>query len=132
MLGKLVFKIELGCQHNLTCSQKSSKLVSQISQICFCMQEVQRPLVYEFGDFRLDAKGQRLYRRDTGEIVPLTPRAVLLLVTLVCSKGRLLTKEELLDRVWAGSTVEEGNLSQTIFVLRKALRDRTKQPGFIL
>lgn len=96
------------------------------------MQELQRPLIYEFGGFRLDAKSQRLFRRESGETVALTPRAVLLLITLVCSKGRLLTKEELLDRVWAGSIVEEGNLSQTIFVLRKALGEGKKDPKFIL
>jgi DNA-binding winged helix-turn-helix (wHTH) protein len=96
------------------------------------MQDLGRPLIYEFGDFRLDAQGQRLYRRDSGETVALTPRAVLLLMTLVCSKGRLLTKEELLDRVWAGLAVEEGNLSQTIFVLRKALGEGKKDPKFIM
>lgn len=88
--------------------------------------------LFEFGDFRLDAKGYRLSHRDSGETVPLTPRAVLLLITLVCSKGRLLTKEELFDRVWAGAVVEEGNLSQTIFVLRKALGEKTKEPQFIM
>jgi DNA-binding winged helix-turn-helix (wHTH) protein len=96
------------------------------------MQEVHRPLTYEFGEFRLDARSHRLFRRDSGEAVALTPRAVLLLKTLVCSKGRLLTKEELLDRVWAGTVVEEGNLSQTIFVLRKALGEGKKDPKFIL
>lgn len=96
------------------------------------MQELGRPLHYEFGGFRLDAKSQRLFRRDSGEPVALTPRAMLLLITLVCSKGRLLTKEELLDRVWAGSIVEEGNLSQTIFVLRKALGEGKKGTKFIL
>lgn len=96
------------------------------------MQEHSKPVIFEFGEFRLDAKSQRLYRRDSGELIGLTPRAVLLLITLVCSNGRLLTKEELLDRVWAGLVVEEGNLSQTIFVLRKALGENTKEPQFIL
>lgn len=96
------------------------------------MQELSKPVIFEFGEFRLDAKSQRLYRRDSGQTVALTPRAVLLLITLVCSSGRLLTKEELLDRVWAGSIVEEGNLSQTIFVLRKALGEGKRDPKFIL
>ena len=96
------------------------------------MQEFGQPFLYEFGDFRLDAKSQQLCRRDSGRPVALTPRAMLLLITLVCSKGRLLTKDELLDRVWAGSVVEEGNLSQTIFVLRKALGEGKVEPKFIL
>jgi len=96
------------------------------------MSDLHNAHLYEFGDFRLDAKSRRLCRRGSGETVALTPRAVLLLITLVCSKGRLLTKEELLDRVWAGTAVEEGNLSQTIFVLRKALGEKTKEPQFIM
>ena len=96
------------------------------------MQKLSESRIYEFDGFRLDANTHRLYRRPSGEAVPLTPRVMLLLITLVCSKSRLLTKEELLDRVWAGSIVEEGNLSQTIFVLRKALGDDKKPPNFIL
>lgn len=88
--------------------------------------------MYEFDDFRLDARGHRLYRSSTGKLIPLTPKAVELLMTLVRSDGRLLTKDELLDTVWAGSIVEEANLSQTIFVLRKALGESTKEPRFIL
>lgn len=95
------------------------------------MLETNKPLIFEFGDFSLDAKLHRLLVRETREAIPLTPRAVLLLVTLVCSHGRLLTKEELLDRVWAGSVVEEGNLTQTMFVLRKMLGDDPKNPRFI-
>ncbi len=88
--------------------------------------------IYQFGDFRLDANARQLYRLRSGEAVPLTPKAVLLLITLVCSNGRLLTKDELLDRVWGGSVVEEGNLSQTIFVLRKTLGENKKQPKYII
>lgn len=96
------------------------------------MQDLYKTIVYEFGNFRLDARSHRLSRCDSGETVPLTPKAILLLITLVCSNGRLLTKEELLDRVWAGSVVEEGNLSQTIFVLRKALGENTGERRFIM
>lgn len=95
------------------------------------MKNSERSPVYEFGDFRLDAKRHRLSHGENGKHIPLAPRAVLLLITLVCSGGRLLSKEELLDRVWAGASVEEGNLSQTIFVLRKALGDDKRSPKFI-
>jgi len=95
------------------------------------MLEANKPLTFEFGGFSLDAKLHRLSVRETREHIALTPRAVLLLLTLVCSKGRVVTKEELLDRVWAGSVVEEGNLSQTMFVLRKTLGDDPKHPKYI-
>ncbi len=88
--------------------------------------------IYEFGEFQLDAKSHRLFRRESGEIVQLTPKAVELLLVLVQNKGRVLTKDELLDTVWGNSFVEESNLSQTIFVLRKTLGDNTKEPRFIV
>ncbi|HEX5733304.1 MAG TPA: winged helix-turn-helix domain-containing protein [Blastocatellia bacterium] len=74
---------------------------------------------YEFSAFRLDAD-QRLLLRD-GEVVPLTPKAIDLLVALVENSGHVLTKDELMKRVWPDSFVEEANLSHHVFTLRKAL-----------
>ena len=75
---------------------------------------------YRFGDYLLDADNRKLFRRS-GEIVPLTPRVFDLLLALVENCGRVLTKDELLETVWKDCIVEESNLSQSIFVLRKAL-----------
>jgi TolB-like protein/DNA-binding winged helix-turn-helix (wHTH) protein/Flp pilus assembly protein TadD len=75
--------------------------------------------VYEFDDFRLDPK-QRVLRIGH-EAVPLTPKAFEMLLVLVQSEGVLMTKEELMKAVWADSFVEESNLTQIVFVLRKAL-----------
>ncbi|QYO64255.1 transcriptional regulator [Leptolyngbya sp. 7M] len=96
------------------------------------MLELFESMVYEFEDFRLDAKSHKLYRRNTGEIVPLTPKAVEVLLYFVRNAGRTVVKDELLDAVWGDAVVEESNLSQTIFVLRKALGENTKDPRFIL
>jgi TolB-like protein/DNA-binding winged helix-turn-helix (wHTH) protein/Tfp pilus assembly protein PilF len=65
-------------------------------------------------------------------MVHLTPKAVELLILFVQNRGRLLTKSEILDTVWTDLIVEESNLSQTIFLLRKALGDDPKEPRFIL
>lgn len=75
--------------------------------------------VYEFDDFRLDPKRRVLRLRH--EPVPLTPKAFEMLLVLVESEGVLMTKEELMKAVWADSFVEESNLTQIVFVLRKAL-----------
>lgn len=75
--------------------------------------------LYEFGKFRLDTVSRRLLRE--GQIVTLTPKAVDLLVALIENTGRTVSKEELLKAVWPGTYVEEGNLTQNISVLRKAL-----------
>src|SRR5262249_44952344 len=62
-----------------------------------------------------------LFRRD--EPVLLPPKAYDLLVALVENAGHLVTKEDLLARVWPGTYVEEANLSYTVSILRKALGD---------
>jgi DNA-binding winged helix-turn-helix (wHTH) protein len=84
---------------------------------------------FEFGEFRLDPL-LRVLRRGQ-ETVSVTPKAFDLLLLLVRSGGRVLTKEEIMKAVWTGSFVEESNLTQTIFVLRKALGESPDQ-RFIL
>jgi len=76
---------------------------------------------YRFGPFLLDPR-ERLLLHE-GLVVPLTPKAFELLVFLVEREGHLIDKAELLQAVWRGSVVEEGNLPVTISVLRKALND---------
>jgi Tol biopolymer transport system component/DNA-binding winged helix-turn-helix (wHTH) protein len=75
--------------------------------------------LYVFGPYRLDAHERQLLRN--GEPVPLPPRAFDLLLALVARAGSLATKDELLSEVWAGTFVEEVNLSYTVSLLRKAL-----------
>jgi DNA-binding winged helix-turn-helix (wHTH) protein/Tol biopolymer transport system component len=74
---------------------------------------------YEFGPFLLEPAERKLMRGD--EVVVLTPKAFDTLVLLVRNSGHLLEKDELLTMLWPDSFVEEGNLSNNIFVLRKAL-----------
>jgi DNA-binding winged helix-turn-helix (wHTH) protein/TolB-like protein/Flp pilus assembly protein TadD len=85
--------------------------------------------VFEFGAFRLDAAGRRLLREATP--IPLTPRAFETLLLLVRNADRVITKDELMASVWHDAVVEEGNLSQTIFVLRKALGQNGETPQYI-
>jgi DNA-binding winged helix-turn-helix (wHTH) protein/Tol biopolymer transport system component len=84
---------------------------------------------YIFGPFELDPEA-RLLRRD-GEPIPLAGKTLDTLVVLVENRGRLVDKEELLSRVWAGSVVEEANLTQTIFTVRKILGDSPKNHHYI-
>lgn len=85
--------------------------------------------LYEFGDFRLDASERLLSRR--GVAVPLTPKAIDLLLALVAQPGRLLDKDTLLKTVWPDSFVEENNLADNIFKLRRVLGDGENGPRFI-
>jgi TolB-like protein/DNA-binding winged helix-turn-helix (wHTH) protein/Tfp pilus assembly protein PilF len=84
------------------------------------------PQIYEFGPFRLEPAERKLLRGR--EIVELTPKAFDTLLLLVRNSGRLLDKDELISRVWPETFVEEGSLSNNIFVLRKALGE---DPAYI-
>ncbi len=87
-----------------------------------------------FAAFRLDTSNQSLWRRgDSGQDVRvlLAPKAFALLSHLVEHAGQLVTHEELLDAVWAGSVVEPQAVKRHIFDLRNALGDRSKNSLFI-
>jgi DNA-binding winged helix-turn-helix (wHTH) protein/tetratricopeptide (TPR) repeat protein len=75
--------------------------------------------LYQFGPFCLDAS-QRVLLRD-GRLVPLPPKAFSTLLALVLSRGHLVEKDILMEQVWPDEFVEESNLAQHIFMLRKAL-----------
>jgi eukaryotic-like serine/threonine-protein kinase len=79
--------------------------------------------IYRFGEFEVDPVGRRFSRN--GALVPLHPKALEILIYLVTHSGRVVTKEEILQAVWPESFVEEGNISQQISALRKALGDRS-------
>jgi TolB-like protein/Tfp pilus assembly protein PilF len=82
--------------------------------------------VYEFGPFRLDAAERQL--RCDGRIVPLTPKAFDTLLVLVEHAGRAVGKDELMEKVWPDTSVEEATLAQNIFAVRKALGDTPHEP----
>ena len=75
--------------------------------------------VYRFGQFVLDSRRRTLSR--AGSPVLLTSKALDVLLFLVQNPNRLVTKEELLQAIWGDTFVEEGNLTQYISHLRKAL-----------
>src|ERR1039458_7213623 len=79
----------------------------------------QGKVLYDFGPFILDV-GERVLRRE-GSIIPLPPKACDVLCFLVEAQGRVVDKAELLDNVWPGTFVEEANLTQSIFLVRKCL-----------
>jgi Tol biopolymer transport system component/DNA-binding winged helix-turn-helix (wHTH) protein len=75
--------------------------------------------IYEFEDFRLDAAHLMLYKNCT--TVSLKPKVVETLVALIERQGEVISKDELMNRLWPDSFVEEANLSQNIYLLRKTL-----------
>src|SRR5580765_8530138 len=85
--------------------------------------------LYEFGKFRCDPREHLLLCE--GKPVPLSPKSFEILVVLIQSNGRLLTKEELMRQVWPDSFVEEANLTVNISALRKTLGDTLNGQAYI-
>jgi DNA-binding winged helix-turn-helix (wHTH) protein/Tol biopolymer transport system component len=84
---------------------------------------------YTFGPYRLLPQERQLLRDGTP--VPLAPKAFDMLVALVRRAGRLATKEELLAEVWPDAFVEESNLTQNVFGLRRALGETGEGQPYI-
>jgi len=84
---------------------------------------------HQFGPFELDVRERVLLRN--GRVVPLPPKVLSTLLVLVRSKGHVVEKDVLMDEVWPDEPVEEGNLAQHIFLLRKALNGNGDSSGYI-
>jgi len=87
-------------------------------------------VLYEFGPFRVDPDKQVLLRED--QPVSITPKAFETLLILVRHSREVVSKDELMKAVWPDAFVEEANLSQNIFVLRKALGDTLEDRRYIV
>jgi eukaryotic-like serine/threonine-protein kinase len=87
-------------------------------------------VVYEFGPFHMDPDKQVLLR--DGQLIAVTPKAFETLLVLVRRGREVVSKEELLKEIWPDSFVEEANLSQHIFKLRKALGDTVEGERYIV
>ncbi len=85
--------------------------------------------IYDFAGFRLDTEQQSLLRDD--ELVQLTPKAYETLLVLVRNSGKVISKDTLLDEVWADTFVEEATLAQNISTLRKAFAKYDSDTEFI-
>jgi DNA-binding winged helix-turn-helix (wHTH) protein/tetratricopeptide (TPR) repeat protein len=86
-------------------------------------------LIYEFGPYRLNLALLRLTRE--GERISLSPKAAEILALLITRAGQVVEKDFLLKEVWPDTFVEESNLAQNIFLLRKALGDEREGPKYI-
>ncbi len=84
---------------------------------------------YQFGEFTLDVADRRLERG--GEAIHLQPKTFDTLVRLIELRGRVVTKQELLDTLWAGTCVTQNALTRCIKEARKSLGDDATDPAFI-
>jgi DNA-binding winged helix-turn-helix (wHTH) protein/tetratricopeptide (TPR) repeat protein len=87
-------------------------------------------VLYEFGPFRVDPDKHVLLRED--EPVAITPKAFETLLVLIRHSRQVVSKDELMTALWPDAFVEEANLSQNIFRLRKALGDTSGDQRYIV
>ncbi len=85
--------------------------------------------LHEFDEFLVDPVRRVLLR--AGEPVPITPKAMSILLVLLERPGEVVEKTELLERVWPGVVVTEANLTQNVFSLRKSLGERATDTRYI-
>jgi eukaryotic-like serine/threonine-protein kinase len=84
---------------------------------------------YAFEDYRLDAARLMLYRGE--EEIALPPKAVETLLALIESQGAIVSKDELMNRLWADTVVDESNLTHYLYILRKTLNETKDGKPFI-
>lgn len=86
--------------------------------------------LYAFGPFHLDAV-RRVLRRDS-ELVALKPKVCELLLVLIEQRDRVMDKDELMQRLWPDTAVEENNLTVNMSALRKALGESASEHRYIV
>ena len=84
---------------------------------------------YEFGEFKLDTRRRILFKND--EQIQLSGRVFELLAVFVQNEGQVLEHEELLDKVWEGTFVEQSNLKKSVSALRQILGENPNESLFI-
>src|SRR5690349_9528517 len=84
---------------------------------------------YRFGDFIVDTDQKLLLRQD--KELPLTPKLFETLLILVENSGRIVQKEQFMERLWPHTFVDEANLTSNIRQLRKSLGDNAREPHYI-
>lgn len=75
--------------------------------------------IYEFGRFRLDPREHALFRE--GERVSLPPKVFEVLLALLENAGHLVTREDLMKRLWPDTFVADSTLAQNVWLARKAV-----------
>ena len=91
--------------------------------------EMVGPRRIAFGDYQFDCGAGQLWRGD--EEIKLAPRASALLAALAERSMQVVTKAELIDRLWDGKAVGDDALTSCVKELRRALGDDPQNPRFV-
>jgi DNA-binding winged helix-turn-helix (wHTH) protein/tetratricopeptide (TPR) repeat protein len=89
----------------------------------------QSRLIYEFDSYRVDVANRLVLRHE--DPLPLTPKAVEILVALIARRGEIISKSELMKTVWPDTAVEDSNLAQNVYLLRKILNSEASGRHYV-
>ena len=95
------------------------------------MSRPESHIVYEFGDFRLDASRRLLFAKGAREPCAITPKTFETILYFIEHAGELLHKDRLIADLWPGVVVEENSLTQIIYVLRRILGEGRGENRYI-
>ena len=120
----------IGFEHGLAgpCLKAAWRLLGdfwEIARQCFILT----PMIYRFGPFELDTAKVEL--RSDGEVRAVEPQVFALLVLLVDNRERLVSKDEIIEKIWDGRVVSEAAVASRIKSARKVLGDDGKTQRFI-
>jgi DNA-binding winged helix-turn-helix (wHTH) protein/TolB-like protein/Tfp pilus assembly protein PilF len=119
----------------LSSSQKTLKIFRMASEIFLNIFRSHvndaNLCIFDFGDFRLDAARRLLLKGDDRQPVKLTSKAFDTLLYMVLHAGTIVSKDELMRAVWPDTVVEENNLSQNVFAIRRALGEKQGENRYI-
>lgn len=87
------------------------------------------PVQYRFEDIQVDPA--RFHVCKAGEILPLEPKSIRVLLHLIAHRDRVVPKEELIQAIWTDTFVTDNVLTRAVAQLRKSLQDDAKQPRYI-
>lgn len=88
-----------------------------------------KPLIYQFDNVLVETEEFRVLRN--GEPVTLEPKAFAVLIFLIENRGRLISKDEMLDAAWKDSFVTPNALTRVVAQLRRALGDASQNSRYI-
>src|SRR5215471_6189189 len=89
----------------------------------------EKPLIYQFNGVRVDLRAFQAFRGDGP--LSMEPKAFEVLVFMIENRGRLVEKQEILDRVWPDTSVTENAMTRVIAQLRRVLGDDAKEARYI-